>query len=95
MNADSERKKILRETTEHMIERTRKQADLLTAHLDEGGKFNATNILGLIADVLDLGNRLEKAEAERDSLRREVGLLKDFCKGVAININKMLKDTQP
>ena len=47
------------ETDMEMVLRTRKRLDEFVAHLDEGGKFSSQNILELIADAQDLGNRLE------------------------------------
>lgn len=47
------------ETDMEMVIRTRKRLDEFVAHLDEGGKFSVENILELIADAQDLGNRLE------------------------------------
>jgi hypothetical protein len=50
-----------------MVLRTRKRMDEFVAHLDEGGKFSAQNILELIADAQELGNRLEhRAQAKAE-----------------------------
>ena len=52
------------ETDMEMVLRTRKRLDEFVAHLDEGGKFSSQNILELIADAQNLGNRLEHRAIE-------------------------------
>lgn len=47
------------ETDMEMVLRTRKRIDEFVAHLDDGGEFSAQNVLELIADAQDLGNRLD------------------------------------
>lgn len=63
------------ETNEQMIARTRKRLDELVAHLDEGGAFSAQNVLELIADAQDLGNRLQEADVARRGIHE---MRKDF-----------------